>query len=147
MLDAAQKAQNDLKAEEAKGKEYEAVVKKEFDLFKYRDMIPLLYQKLIATLPNAKSNPEQTELYRAFAAGDAGTIKAKYPDRRERKQIFVTGMSIYYTLDLASGQFGSMGFEKGADPVKIWAVMAVGPSRGDIMMMRGGGRCAGQEAA
>ena len=115
VLNAAQKAESDLKAEEAKSSESEAIIKKEFEQFKYRDMVPLLYQKLIATLPNAKSNPEQAELYRAFAGGDAETIKEKYPDRRERKQIFVTGMTIYYTLDVANGQFGVMGFEKGLD--------------------------------
>jgi type IV pilus assembly protein PilM len=115
VLDAAKKAESDLKAEEARAGESEAVIKKEFDLFKYRDMVPLLYQKLIGTLPNAQSNPEQAELYRAFAGGDAETIKEKFPDRRERKQIFVTGMSIYYTLDVGSGQFGTMGFERGLD--------------------------------
>ncbi len=115
VLNAAKKAESDLKAEEAKSSESEAIIKKEFEQFKYRDMVPLLYQKLIATLPNAKNNPEQAELYRAFAGGDAETIKEKYPDRRERKQIFVTGMTIYYTLDVGNGQFGVMGFEKGLD--------------------------------
>jgi type IV pilus assembly protein PilM len=115
VLNTAQKAESDLKAEEAKSIVSEAVIKKEFEQFKYRDMVPLLYQKLIATLPNAKNNPEQAELYRAFASGDAERIKEKYPDRRERKQIFVTGMTIYYTLDVGSGQFGVMGFEKGLD--------------------------------
>jgi type IV pilus assembly protein PilM len=140
VLDAAKKAQSDLKAEEARTGESEAVIKKEFDLFKYRDMVPLLFQKLIGTLPNAKSNPEQAELYRAFASGDADTIKEKFPDRRERKQIFVTGMSIYYTLDVGSGAFGTMGFEKGLDVRDTQG--GVGPG-GQMMsrdiMMRGGG--------
>jgi type IV pilus assembly protein PilM len=115
VLAAANKAKSDLKAEETRAGDSDAVIKKELELFKYRDMVPLLYQKLIGTLPNAKSNPEQAELYRAFAGGDAETIKEKFPDRRERKQIFVTGMSIYYTLDIAGAQFGTMGFEKGLD--------------------------------
>jgi len=115
VLNTAQKAESDLKAEEAKSSESEAIIKKEFEQFNYRDMVPLLYQKLISTLPNTKNNPEQAELYRAFASGDAEKIKEKYPDRRERKQIFVTGMTIYYTLDVGSGQFGMMGFEKGLD--------------------------------
>ena len=115
VLNTAQKAESNLKAEEAKSSMSETIIKKELEQFTYRDLVPLLYQKLIATLPNAKSNPEQAELYRAFASGDAETIKEKYPDRRERKQIFVTGMTIYYTLDVASGQFGVTGFEKGVD--------------------------------
>jgi type IV pilus assembly protein PilM len=137
VVDAAQRAQDNLKAEEAKGKNYEAVVKKEFDLFKYRDMIPLLYQKLVGTLPNARSNPEQAELYRAFATGDVEMIKTKFSERRDRKQIFVTGMSIYYTLDLENGQFGSMGFERGTDSRENMSE-GRGPalSRADISAMR-----------
>jgi type IV pilus assembly protein PilM len=145
VVDAAQRAQDTLKAEEAKGRDYEAAVKKEFDLFKYRDMIPLLYQKLVGTLPNAKSNPEQAELYRAFAKGDVETIKAKFSERKDRKQIFVTGMSIYYTLDLENGQFGSMGFERGTESREnLGEGRGPASSRADISMMRdpraGGGR-------
>jgi type IV pilus assembly protein PilM len=140
VVNAAQKTESDLKAEEAKSRDSEAAIKKEFELFKYRDMVPLLYQKLIATLPNAKSNPEQAELYRAFAAGDAATIKEKFPDRRERKQIFVTGMTIYYTVDVGNGQFGAMGFEKGIESRDATAGGGLGPaSARDMAMMRGGG--------
>jgi type IV pilus assembly protein PilM len=141
VLDAAKKAESALKVEEARTGESEAVIKKEFDLFKYRDMVPLLYQKLIGTLPNAKSNPEQAELYRAFAGGDVETIKTKFPDRRERKQIFVTGMSIYYTLDVKSGQFGTMGFERGLDSRETLGEAGIGGQMGgrDMMMLRAGG--------
>ncbi|MGA2323470.1 MAG: type IV pilus assembly protein PilM [Sedimentisphaerales bacterium] len=142
VLDAAKKAQSDLKAEETRTGESEAVIKKEFDLFKYRDMVPLLYQKLIGTLPNARSNPEQAELYRAFASGNAETIKEKFPDRRERKQIFVTGMSVYYTLDIGNAQFGAMGFEKGLDSRDTLGDAGSGGQMAsrDMMMRGGGGR-------
>jgi type IV pilus assembly protein PilM len=142
VLDAAKKAEGDLKAEEARASESEAVIKKEFEQFKYRDMVPLLYQKLIGTLPNAKSNPEQKELYSAFARNDVETIKEKFPDRRERKQIFVTGMSIYYTLDVGNGQFGTTGFERGLDTRDTLGDTFSGgqmESR-DMMMRSGGGR-------
>ena len=137
VLNAANKAVSDLKAEEARAGESEAVIKKEFDLFKYRDMVPLLYQKLIGTLPNAQSNPEQAELYRAFANGDAETIKEKFPDRRERKQIFVTEMSIYYTLDIGSGAFGTMSFERGLDSTG-GGISSGSQMASRDMMMRGG---------
>ncbi len=148
VLNLAEKAENDLKAEGAKSGESEAIIKKELEQFNYRDMVPLLCQKLIATLPNAKSNPEQAELYRAFAGGDAETIKEKYPDRMERKQIFVTGMTIYYTLDLANGQFGVMGFEKGLDAHEAGTGSMMGsrdgrggmPDRSGRGGVRGGGR-------
>jgi len=140
VLNAAKKAESDLKAEEARAGESEAVIKKEFEQFKYRDMVPLLYQKLIGTLPNTKSNPEQAELYRAFASGDVETIKEKFPDRRERKQIFVTGMSIYYTLDVGSGQFGTTGFERGLDARDtLGDTFSGGRMESRDMMMRGGG--------
>jgi type IV pilus assembly protein PilM len=139
VLDAAKKAESDLKTEENRAGESEAVIKKEFDLFKYRDMVPLLYQKLIGTLPNAQSNPEQAELYRAFAGGDAETMKEKFPDRRERKQIFVTGMSIYYTLDVKSGLFGTMGFERGLDSREALGNTGLPGQMAPDMMMRGGG--------
>ncbi len=138
VLNTAQKAESDLKAEETKSSESEAIIKKEFEQFKYRDMVPLLYQKLIATLPNAKNNPEQAELYRAFAGGDAEMIKEKYPDRRERKQIFVTGMTIYYTLDVGSGQFGMTGFEKGLDMRESGVEGTMGGGR-NVMPDRSGG--------
>jgi type IV pilus assembly protein PilM len=139
VVDAAKKAQADLKAEEARASESEAVIKKEFELFKYRDMVPLLYQKLIGTLPNAQSNPEQAELYRAFASGDVKAIKEKFPDRRERKQIFVIGMSIYYTLDVGSGQFGTTSLERGLDSRELLGGAGSGGQAESRDMMRGGG--------
>jgi len=69
-------------------------------------MIPLLYQKLIAKLPDSRSNPEAGGALPCFNAGDAGAIKEKYPDRRERKQDFCNRDVFYYTLEVASGQFG-----------------------------------------
>jgi len=146
VLNAAEKAESNLKTEKDKSSESEAIINKEFEQFNYRDMVPLLYQKLIAALPNAKNSPEQAELYRAFAGSDAETIKEKYPDRRERKQIFVTGMIIYYTLDVANGQFGVMGFQKGLDERESDTTGVGGrnapPDRSGRGGPRGGGRVA-----
>ena len=130
VLDTAQKTEADLKAEEAKGTESETIINKEFEQFKFRDMIPLIYQRLIAILPNAKNNPQQADLYKAFISGDAEAIKKEYPDRRERKQIFVTGITIYYTLDVSTGQFGVTGFEKGIESRENSAGGAMGGREG-----------------
>ena len=54
-------------------------------------------------LPNAKTNPEQRDLYDAFAKGDVGKIKQT--PREQRKQLFLTTMSIYYADDLEKAQF------------------------------------------
>jgi type IV pilus assembly protein PilM len=105
VINEAKQAGDKLKTEEGKAAESEAIIEKEFAYFKYRDVIPLIYQTIISVLPNEKNNPEQKELYRAFAEGDIKEIKTF--ERKERKQIFVTGMSVYFTSDIASGQFGA----------------------------------------
>jgi type IV pilus assembly protein PilM len=90
--------------EQDKGNESEAIIEKEFEPFTYREVIPLLHETIISALPNEQSNPEQAELYKAFASGDAKTIK-KIP-REQRKQVFITGMTVYFTNDLAGAKFG-----------------------------------------
>jgi type IV pilus assembly protein PilM len=78
-------------------------MKKGFEWFRYRDIVPQLHELLNAALPNAKSNPEQKELYEAFARGDVA--KVKETPRAERKQLFLTTVSIYFADDLAKAQF------------------------------------------
>jgi type IV pilus assembly protein PilM len=90
--------------EQNKGTEYDKTINKEFDLFKYRQVVPLLHETIISVLPNEKNTPEQAKLYKAFNNGDVKTIK-EIP-RNERKQIFITGMTIYFTYDLAAAKFG-----------------------------------------
>lgn len=107
--DAVQ-AGNKLKDEESKGQQYEAAIEKEFKPFAYRDVVPLLFQTIISVLPNEKNNPEQKELYRAFADGDVKGVLNACKDRKERKQIFVTGMSAYFADDIAAARFGAADF-------------------------------------
>jgi type IV pilus assembly protein PilM len=109
--------------EQAKGAESDKIINKEFEPFAYREVIPLLHETIISALPNERHNPEQAVLYKAFASGDVKTIK-KIP-RKERKQIFITGMTIYFTNDLAGAKFG------GAD---VWR-----RTRGGEPGMEGGG--------
>jgi type IV pilus assembly protein PilM len=64
-----------------------------------------LMQTILSALPNEKNNPEpeQADLYRAFAAGDVEKVtKIK---RDQRKQIFITGMSIRFVEDLSTASF------------------------------------------
>ncbi len=67
--------------------DFQGRMKKDFEWFRYRDIIPQLHEILIAALPNAKNNPEQKDLYDAFArgyregqAGPAGGPQAVVPD-------------------------------------------------------------------
>ena len=130
-LDNVGDAKQMFEKEQAKGAEYEAIINKEFEPFKYREVIPLLHETIISALPNEQHNPEQAELYKAFARGDVKTI-TKIP-RGQRKQVFITGMTIYFTNDLDAAKFG------GAD---VWR-----RSRGGESGMESGGSEAEYEYA
>jgi len=90
--------------EQAKGTESDVIIEKELEPFAYREVVPLLHETIISALPNEQNNPEQAKLYRAFYNSDVKTIK-EIP-REERKQVFITGMTIYFTNDLAGAKFG-----------------------------------------
>ena len=110
VLESASQAENELATEQSRKSALEAAIKKEFDLFKNREIIALLYEKLIEAMPNAKNDVQQSAFYKAFEQGDVQTVM-KTP-RQERKQIFVTGLSVYYASDIETAQFGSAGFER-----------------------------------
>jgi len=117
IVNTARQADEKLKEEQGKGLQSEAIIGKELKLFDYRDIVPLLHQTIISVLPNGKNNPEQKELYRAFADDDVETI-LKTP-RKERKQIFITGISAYFTNDINSAQFRDMDFAKGGGETRV----------------------------
>ncbi|MHC4535271.1 MAG: type IV pilus assembly protein PilM [Planctomycetota bacterium] len=102
-LDAAK---DELNAVKRLGDESAAIIEKELEPFKYREMIPSLYDTIISALPNEKNNPKQAKLYQAFAAGDVKGIKDNFERRKSRKQIFITNMETFFSSDLASAQFG-----------------------------------------
>jgi len=103
ILNIVQQAKEKLQKIESEGSEYEVTIEKEFEPFKYREMIPHLNEIIISALPNEKHNPEQIPLYQAFVNGEVEGIK-KIP-RKARKQIFITNMSAYFSSDLATAQF------------------------------------------
>lgn len=78
-------------------------MRKQFELFKNRDVVPKLQELLVSMLPNARNNPEQRALYEAFAAGDVAKVMAT--PRNQRKQLFITHISLYYSDNLGSAQF------------------------------------------
>ncbi len=90
--------------EKAKGGASEEKIKKQFKPFEHREIVPLLHETIISALPNEKNTPAQAGLYKAFAAGDVK--KMMEIPRTNRKQIFVTGMIVYFTNDLATAKFG-----------------------------------------
>lgn len=108
VINAAEQAGDKLNDQESKELHSKAMIEKELESFAYRSVVPLLHQTIISVLPNEKNNPEQKELYRAFADGDIETVLET--PRKERKQIFVTGMSLFFASDIASAQFGAADF-------------------------------------
>jgi type IV pilus assembly protein PilM len=104
IVDSAMTAQNKVKTEQGKASSSEAIIQKAYEPFKYRDVIPLLQETILSVLPNEKNNPAQRELYEAFNSGDAKAVARV--QRAQRKQVFVTGMSIYFSDNIAKAAFG-----------------------------------------
>jgi len=140
-LSSVEQAKQKYENEKKEGEKFEAQIKKEFKPFDYREILPLLQQTIISALPNKQNTPEQAKLYEAFNNGNVETIM-EIP-RDQRKQIFLTGMNVYFTHDLSGAKFG------GAD---VWrksrgmeTTMEGGMGEYDYMMMeemmmgRGGG--------
>ena len=104
VIDAAMQAGSKLEAEESEASASEAMIQKAFEPFEHRDVIPLLHQTVLSVLPNEKNNPEQGELYRAFADDDVEMVK-KIP-RGQRKQLFITSLSVRFADDIAAAELG-----------------------------------------
>ena len=104
-LRSVEEAKTKFEEEQSKSAGHDAIIEKEFKPFKDREIVPLLFETIFSALPNEHNNPKQTELYKAFAAGDVKTIM-KIP-RELREQVFITGMNVYFTHDLDTAQFGA----------------------------------------
>ena len=110
IISDTKEAESRLRKLQTEGKGYDEAIKKEFEPFSYRSVVPLLYQTIIAQLPNGKNTPEQLGLYSAFASGDVENIK-EIP-RKQRKQLFVTNVSVFFVNDVASVELSRAGFVK-----------------------------------
>jgi type IV pilus assembly protein PilM len=108
-------------------------VRKEFSLFEYRDVVPELYSLLLSALPNAKNTPDQRQLYEAFAAGDVKTV-LEVP-RKQRKQLFITHVSLYFADDLATAQFNKTAMMRKSDLAMMGEGMEDGGSLYDDAAM------------
>lgn len=110
IIDSATAAQNKVKAEQGKASGSEAIIQKVYEPFKYREIIPLLQQTILSVLPNEKNNPGQQELYKAFDSGDVKGVTSV--PRNQRKQVFITGVSINFSDDIANAVFGERTTQK-----------------------------------
>ncbi|MFA5292959.1 MAG: pilus assembly protein PilM [Phycisphaerae bacterium] len=98
---------DELRQQEGRGTTYDEQIKKQMEVFKYRDVIPFLHKTILKCLPDARNNPEQAELYKAYAKGNIEEVTAI--PRNKRKQVFVTSISINYADSLASAVFETSG--------------------------------------
>jgi type IV pilus assembly protein PilM len=87
-------------------------IAKAFGPFEYRDVVPKLYEIIVSNLPDKKNNPEQAELYGAFIEGDVEGVR-QVP-RKQRKQLFITGMSVKFVNDVETATFEDVEFISGA---------------------------------
>jgi type IV pilus assembly protein PilM len=100
ILREAQNATENLDREQARDADYEKTIQEYMDIFKYREVVPLLHEVILKTLPNTQNNPAQAEFYSAYEKGDIEKIK-QIP-REQRKQIFITSIGMNYAGSLAS---------------------------------------------
>ena len=76
-----------------------AEIDRNAQLYSSRNLIPTIIQALQETLPNAKNNPEQRQLYKAFNDGDPKAVRASIK-RSLREQVFIHSMQIVYTENI-----------------------------------------------
>ncbi|MHC4622715.1 MAG: type IV pilus assembly protein PilM [Planctomycetota bacterium] len=100
VIQAAQQVSRKLSEQKSKDTGFKARIKKTFEPLTYRDVLPALHQVILSTLPNEENNPGQSQLYRAFADGNVEEVMRT--PRKERKQIFVTNMSVAFAEDVAT---------------------------------------------
>ena len=108
ILNDVQADVSDYDSIQAEKENRKASIENAFKVFDYRDTIPTLIDMINSARPNEKNNPEQAQLYRAFARGDADGVRAI--QRKQRKQIFITNMIYRFTTDLAFTQFQEIDF-------------------------------------
>jgi type IV pilus assembly protein PilM len=103
VIEIAQKAANDWEKQKARQKVLEERIQKQEAVFAYRDVIPAVNQTIVSCLPNKQNNPDQVQLYDAFAKGDVQAVVSV--SRGQRKLLFVTSISVSYAPKLADASF------------------------------------------
>ena len=105
VVSEARNAISKLSEEQNKDQPLDERIQKQFDLFKYRHIVPAFNEALITCLPNINNTDdlEQRALLEAFEKGDTAAILAV--PRPKRKMVFVTRVYIEYQPDLENAPF------------------------------------------
>ena len=132
-----------LEREEKRDSEYEQIIEKQIDVFKYRDTVPLLYETIIKCLPNVTNNSSQKQVYEAFEQKDIAALLKT--DRGQRKQLFVTRVSMDYYDSLAGASLDNLRKQAKRSSRGTSAASSARGGTGDMMMpgMGMGGRTFG----
>lgn len=152
--EAAQEVKSEFETQKA---EYQAKLKAQFSHFQHREVVPGLYDTILAALPNAQNTPDQRDLFLAYDRGDAAAVRTI--PRPKRKQLIVTNFSVYFSDDLATAQFGQTATMRKDAIMRETQLAAEGDSSGygdsiaaemmaiygDRYMMQFGGASAEQE--
>lgn len=107
-------------------------MQKDFEWFRYREIIPQLYEILYSALPNAKTNADQRDLYEAFERGDVARVKQV--KREDRKQLFLTTVAMFYSDDLEKAQFRQSAMTRRDAMMRDAQMMEEGEGYDDEMM-------------
>lgn len=102
-ISEASEAESKLLEQQARQQQLENAIEQVRTLFEYRDTIPRLNETMVLCLPNAENTPDQKDLFQAYNSGEVGTILS-YP-RSDRKQLFVTSVSLRYVDSVSSAVF------------------------------------------
>lgn len=103
-IDNVKKARSDVQQQQEKIIEAKQALDNIFAMFSYRDVIPSFHETIIKALPNPENNPQQKELYEAFASGDIDFILSV--PRDQRKQLLITNFTSDYVADVETASFG-----------------------------------------
>ncbi len=105
IINSAKKSESSLRREAGRNSTLKKKIDSEIKLFSKRDVIPVLNQTIITCLPNSKNNPDpvQKALYEAFDNGDVEGVLSV--NREDRKQLFVTDVSVRYSSSLKEAKF------------------------------------------
>jgi type IV pilus assembly protein PilM len=138
-INAAQQALNMYTEQVNRGPLYDGMMDKQRDLLKYRQIIPQLLESIIACLPNEKNNPSQAALYEAFRRGDVLVLKET--PRKQRQFIFITGISVSFSSNLATATFpavtGGIAMVSGISEEGAVATAEQGANSGFVVVIEG----------
>jgi len=105
ILQEARDVSSELQQQDSRDAEYEAQIQKQMEVFKNRDIVPLLYQTILKCLP------QDAELSQAYAEGDVDKIKAV--PRSTRRQVFLTSINANYYDSVATASLELSGSGRG----------------------------------